>query len=255
MNLFASSIRGCLSGVLVLASYTVAASFVATAATACPSGPQQENIKAEMLSEWPDPAEPIDYLRFFQSPKASLGCLVVLSRQDHGSSHAAGATISIAEVSAVGDTWKRTLFQKDVVSIGSFGNAPEPTLILLGKTTLALRFDLVGMHFGYIGKTLVLVAKVGGQYKEILSVQVHGDNSGVGDEDAPQWGWDAQMTIQDSNKSPFPPLRFTYTGTNEVDGTIRPLDTSEVYEFAGDEYALRTEERPTPVSPQTPPQD
>ena len=205
-------------------------------AKACPSGQDSVKLAKEIVSGW-DNAQTspsiVDYVSFFQSSDNPNQCIVLVSLTDQGLCHACGATISILEFSASGKEWKRTFEQRDALNMGSFGKAPEAALLQLGKSGSALQFQLGGMHFGYVDNGLILVAKIDGQYKEVLQLQTHHDNSGSGEDEA--WKWDAKTEFVEGNAK-FPDIRVSYNGTEKRNEKIEPVSRIETYRFSDGQY-------------------
>jgi hypothetical protein len=214
----------------------LAMSFYPIPAESCPSGQDRVKFAKEILSGW-NPAQPgsgvVDYVSFLPSPDNPNQCLVLVSFTDQGLCQACGATISILEFSASGKEWRRTFEQRDALNMGSFGRAPEARLLKLGENGPALQFQLGGMHLGYVGNTLVLVAKIDGQYKEVLQLQTHHDNTGSGENQA--WGWDAKTEFAEGNTE-FPDIRVSYSGTEKRNEKIEPVSRVETYRFSDGQY-------------------
>jgi hypothetical protein len=77
------------------------------------------------------------------------------------------------------------------------------------------------------------VAKIDGQYKEVLQLQTHLDNSGSGEDEA--WKWDAKPEFVEGNAE-FPDIRVSYYGTEKRNEKIEPVTRSELYRFSDGQY-------------------
>ncbi len=211
---------------------------VLSAVDACPSQREQATIGKGIRSGWKiaDAGFPsIDYISFLPVPENPGQCVVLVSvTQDDA--HANGGTISILELTANAGQWRQTFEQKEVLSLGSFGKAPEGHFLKLGQTANALGFEVTGMHFGYEGTDLVLLAKIAGNYQEILSLATHYDNNGAG-EDA-LWQWDGTLEFL-KGESEFPDIRVTYSGTEGRDQLVYPVNRTEIYTFVDHAYRRR----------------
>ncbi|MEO7116174.1 MAG: hypothetical protein ABIZ18_09955 [Caldimonas sp.] len=205
-----------------------------SAVSACPPQGDRATIEKDILSGWKvgGVGSPVDYWSFLPFPDNPGQCVVLVSLKQ-GQEHAVGGIISILEFSAHGSEWTKTFEQKNALSLGSFGKAPKGKLLKLGKTRTALAFEVDGMHFGYIGTSLVLLAKIAGRYTQILSLDTHYDNSGTGEDAA--WEWNGTLEFLDTGGE-FPDIRVSFSGTEGRDRLIYPVNRVERYTFVGHAY-------------------
>jgi hypothetical protein len=87
--------------------------------------------------------------------------------------------------------------------------------------------------------SLILIAKVDKSFKEILSTETGGDNSGTcGDDFILCWSFSSKYEFVPGKNQNFFDLKITTTGTKdgEVEKTVVPVDENKTYVFDGKEY-------------------
>ena len=213
----------------------IALFFPAALALGCPTEKDRPAVEAALISLPNIEASTVtvDYVSYLSPPDAPETCFVAVSLSDQGDCHACGATISLYDLARAGGKWAVRSQQKNALTLGSFGKAPQPDLFDLKGP--ALRFDLQGMHFGDVGETLVFVAMVDGRFAEVLNLPVHGDNSGSGEDE--RWSWTATPTFL-PNPGGFPEIQVISTGTDKPSDRIEPVDRKELYRFYEGKYVL-----------------
>jgi hypothetical protein len=212
----------------------VALSFGEMIAFSCPLNQERIGIERAISGELiagDSKSNVIDYLSFLPVSSNPNSCFVVASVQDDGDCHACGTTLSIYELKKKGNTWGRIFEQRAALTMGGFGRAPKPKLINLNGP--AFRFDLGGMHFGHIQNNLVLVARLNGNFKEILSLPIHYDNSGSGEDE--EFEWNAAVKFL-KGRDNFPEIQAIYSGTEKMNDKIVMVDRTEIYRFTGQRY-------------------
>jgi hypothetical protein len=216
--------------------------FVICASTAlgCPVGKEKLAIEKSIISELgvkQDAKSTLDYVLFLAHPKNPNACFVFASISEDGDCHACHPTISIYELMKNEKGWRRTFEQRAALNtdtIGAWGKAPAPELIELNGP--AFRFDDVGMMtMGDVSNSITLVAKVAGQFREVLSLQTHEDNSGAPEEDPYKWDADVEF-VKKANG--YPDIKAKYSGTEKNGKKIQQINKPELYTFDGEQYQL-----------------
>lgn len=158
--------------------------------------------------------------------------------------HACGVKMGAAIFVRSGDVWAVEVGQKDVGTYGSSGIPPETNLVRIGADRHALSLSWGHTGQGITTESIMLLDRIKGVFKEVLSVQTSEDTSGYGLLDT------AEDNVIYNSKVEYIPgsdpvhwdVRVTSRGKRGVRlgrrTIMRPFVEIKVYKFSADEYVL-----------------
>ncbi|MBI4853388.1 MAG: hypothetical protein HY819_16465 [Acidobacteria bacterium] len=138
--------------------------------------------------------------------------------------------------------WELELKQHYVTELGSYGAPPDGKLVQIGKDNFGVLFDFGDTGQGYTTESVVLIAKTDKAFKEILTVETGGDNSGTcGDDLGPCWEFSSKYEFVSGKNENFFDFKISTTGTKggDEENTTVPVNENKTYIFDGKEYKSR----------------
>ena len=207
---------------------------------ACPTGEERAALEGEIVRQWGRTRgdKAVRHVAFVHG-EGNAPCLVLVSvNEKNDYCHAAGATTGLAEIARDGSgPWRIGYIQRSVTEFGQFGRAPVGRRWPLDPGARILAFELDSMHQGIGSHNVMLVAKVGGAYKEVLLFSTHEDNDGSGEEEL--WSFNSTAEIRVRSDGTLPDIVLRTSGTEKVHGKIRKVDETTEYVFQDGDYRSR----------------
>lgn len=172
--------------------------------------------------------------------KGILKQLVVTQSKDPTSDcHSCAPIVGVSVFKQNKNKWTIENKINYIQKIGTWGIAPKPEFIEIGKDNYALTFESGYSGMGFTTSTMDIIAKVNNQYKVIHNQEsTYEDNSGIcGDQlREPCYSYNAELSLTKNNQS-FYPITFTYTGTKLNDkNKIISANKIQKYIFSKDKY-------------------
>ncbi len=144
--------------------------------------------------------------------------------------HACGPYIGGAIFEKDNNEWKMTYTDKYVGVLGSYGQAPKPSILEVGNNKKAFEFIISDGGQGYFGDYLTMYYFINDKYKQVLQVQVSDDDQGA---DLPQnktYKWSSTITTKPVPNSDFYNIVIEKTGTElNQGGKLVPVNETETY--------------------------
>lgn len=162
-------------------------------------------------------------------------------------SHSQPATISVYIFHQQGRRWYYEKGNKQVVDVGSYGQAPEGRFIKLGDDNYGILFHGGYANMGYITEFALIVGLSDASIKELGSFDMGEENSGTCDDqeeasetsDLPEcWSYRGELSfLREAGEEDYI-VQVSYQGTGNQDGQEGVVDVSreEYYLKRGDSY-------------------
>lgn len=175
----------------------------------------------------------------FQQVGVDKQLLITAAAPPEHTCHICAPIIGAFVFKKTADGWEIETKQKYVTELGVYGTAPDAKLIQIGKNAYGALFEAGDTGQGYTTESAILIAKIDDDFKEILSVETGGDNSGTcGDDLGPCWKFSSKYEFVPGKNENFFDFKISTTGTKGGDegGTIVPADEEKIFNFNGKEY-------------------
>jgi hypothetical protein len=134
--------------------------------------------------------------------------------------------------------WRVEYARADIGNRGTFGQPPNAHLRRLGPTKPAVEFELDSMAQGYAGSTVIFVAEVNHDLREVLSVATGESNEAAGMAPEQTFKWQATIEVSATIHQDFADLVVKSTGTKAAEdgNNISPYSATDTYRFNGEAY-------------------
>lgn len=167
--------------------------------------------------------------------------VVTQSKDPTADCHSCAPIVGISIFKQIKNNWSLENKINYVEKIGTWGTAPKPELIEIGKDNYGLAFESGYTGMGLVTSMMYIVGKVDKQYKVVhIQDNTYEDNSGIcGTESRqPCYSYKAKLSLVKNNKL-FYPITFTYTGNelNDRDKIVSANKTQK-YIFSKEKYII-----------------
>lgn len=179
------------------------------------------------------------FTKQFQEKGQPKQIVVTQSRDDTSDCHSCAPIIGIAVFKSEKNKWVVSDKLQYIAKIGTWGHAPTPQLIEIGKDNYGLIFEDGYTGMGITTGSTDILGKVNGKYKVLLTqLNTYEDNNGSCGKEVNRdcYTYDSKINFEKNNQ-PFYPINFTYKGTklNDKDKAIA-FNQVQKFIFSKDSY-------------------
>ncbi len=152
--------------------------------------------------------------------------------------HGCGPLISVAVFSQAAGKWKLESTEGALTTSGAWGKPGEFKLEQIGPERQALVVTSGFTAQGENSETAFFYAQEGGKFKQILVLEIHGDNGGnCGPGMQPCYDFTSTYELKPGGTEPYYNLIVSSTGTRVNDkGKVAPAKKRQIYVFKDGEY-------------------
>jgi hypothetical protein len=154
--------------------------------------------------------------------------------------HGCAPLISVAVFSQESGKWKIETTEPALATSGAWGKPGEFKLAQIGPERYALVVRSGFTAQGDTSETAIFYAREGAKFKQILVLDLHGDNGGNCDPSGrPCFDFNSTYEFKPGGTGPYYNLIVTSTGTRLNDkGKVAPAKKRQIYVFKNGEYVV-----------------
>lgn len=153
--------------------------------------------------------------------------------------HSCGALVGVAVFSKNQEDWVEEEKLQYIDVLGSWGQAPQPDVVKLGKNEYGLTFYTNFLNQGINSTSLTIVAKDGDKFKEVLNVEATDEDNlgGCGDEMIKCYAYESKVNYTVGAGEKFAPIIIKTSG-NKLNKKREPEAFKETskYVFSEGKY-------------------